>query len=115
MDNMEAGTSGNVEKTMQEIFGVDEEDPYQDSGSEYLPTRSPSPADVNLLDILGAENQSPNVTHPTANPENTEEKCKPRKRQRQPSGKKISARRNVLKERNIYKRAIVSPRKRYSE
>ncbi|KAF9797229.1 hypothetical protein SFRURICE_006211 [Spodoptera frugiperda] len=85
MDNMEAGTSGNVEKTMQEIFGVDEDDPYQDSGSEYLPTRSPSPADVDLLDILDAENQSPNVAHPTASPENTEEQCKPRKRLRQPS------------------------------
>lgn len=64
---------------------MDEDDPYQDSGSEYLPTRSPSPADVDLLDILGAENQSPNVAHPTASPENTEEQCKPRKRLRQPS------------------------------
>ncbi|KAF9816541.1 hypothetical protein SFRURICE_010700 [Spodoptera frugiperda] len=73
------------EKAELEIFGVDEDDPYQDSGSEYLPTRSPSPADVDLLDISGAENQSPNVAHPTASPENTEEQCKPRKRLRQPS------------------------------
>lgn len=69
-----------------EIFGVDVEDPYQDSGSEYLPTRSPSPSE-DLLDILlGAENQSPNSIHPTASPQNDEEQVqKPRKRVRQPS------------------------------
>ncbi|CAH2087382.1 unnamed protein product [Euphydryas editha] len=59
---MEAGTSSDVENTMQEIFGVDEEDPYQDSGSEYLPTRSPSPTALDLLDIL-ADNHSQNDTH----------------------------------------------------
>lgn len=72
---------------LSDMFGMDEEEPYQDSGSEYLPTRSPSPlqADVDLLDVLGAENQSPNITHPTASSENTEELRKSRKRVRQPS------------------------------
>lgn len=70
---------------LSEIFGENEEDPYQDSGSEYLPTRSPSPTDMDLVDILGAENQPPNTIHPTTSSENTEEQCKPKKRVRQPS------------------------------
>ncbi|CAH2211113.1 jg5609, partial [Pararge aegeria aegeria] len=79
MDNMEAGTSSNIENTMQDIFGVDEEDPYQDSGSEYLPSRSPSPTPLDLIDIL-EDNHSQN----NQDPQNDQEQRKPRKRVRQP-------------------------------
>ncbi|CAH4034232.1 unnamed protein product [Pieris brassicae] len=68
------------------------EDPYQDSGSEYLPTRSPSPYE-DLLDILDTENQSPNNIHPIASPQNDEAQIqKPRKRVRQPSKQKKNIR-----------------------
>lgn len=77
---------------LSEIFGVDEEDPYQDSGSEYLPTRSPSPTAVDLLDILADNQQDP------GSPQNDQEQRKPRKRVRQPSKWK---RQNALEGRNM--------------
>lgn len=71
---------------------MDDEEPFQDSDSEYLPTRSPSPNASDLLDNLGAENQSPNSVYGTASPQNDEEKQKPRKRIRQPSNWKRNIR-----------------------
>lgn len=68
-----------------EIFGEDEADPYQDSGSEHLPTRSPSPTSTELLDILDSENRPPSSGQNTENSENYQENRKSRKRVRQPS------------------------------
>lgn len=75
-----------------EIFGSEaEEDPFQDSGSEYQPSgRNSTATNTNLIKILGDENQSPNNVTSVITPV----QCKPGKRVRQPSKWK----KNVRKE-----------------
>ncbi|XP_072395339.1 uncharacterized protein [Diabrotica undecimpunctata] len=43
------------------IFGEHQDDPYQDSGSEYVPSKLSLPISTELLNIVGLENISPNT------------------------------------------------------
>lgn len=58
---------------LSDIFGMYEDDPYQDLGSEHLPSRSPSPTALDIIDILEDKHS-----------QNDQEQRKPRKRVRQP-------------------------------
>lgn len=72
-----------------DIFGSEaEENPFQDSGSEYQPSgRNSTASTTDLIEILGDENQSQNNVTSEITP-------KPRKRVREPSKWK----KNVRKE-----------------
>lgn len=70
-------------KFFTEMFGSEsEEDPFQDSGSDYQPSRRNSTTSTtDLLQLLGDDNQSLNAS----NSEVVEHQSKPRKRVRHPS------------------------------
>ncbi|CAG4955519.1 unnamed protein product [Colias eurytheme] len=82
-------TNLSVEKQMEDLFH-DSEEPFQESGSEYLPSKSSSPSLIELTELLGDENIPPVLE----NAQEVEPQKKTRKRKREPKKWKKNVRKD---------------------